>query len=221
MSSGLVLAAVQETAQQKLPRGFTIDWAGISRDQVNAGNEGLWVFLICLVFVYLVLSAQYESFTLPLVVVLSLPPGVFGAFALLKLSGLENNVYTHIALIMLIGLLGKNAILIVEYAELRRAEGLSATAAAIESTRQRLRPILMTSLAFVAGLLPLALATGAGAVGNRTIGTAAVGGMVLGTVFGVLLVPGLYVLVRGRRAGPAAAHVEPAEPPAPEVEHAG
>ncbi len=196
ISSGKAIKVVQEVAAQKLPRGFAIDWSGIARDQIKAGNEGLYVFLICLVFVFLVLSAQYESFLLPLVVVLSLPPGVFGALAFLKLAGLENNIYTHVALIMLIGLLGKNAILVVEFAELRRRDGLTPFEAVVEATRLRLRPILMTSFAFVAGLLPLVIASGAGAVGNRTIGTAAVGGMVLGTVFGLLLVPGLYVLVR-------------------------
>ena len=195
VSSGTVLAAIQETARQKLPRGYTIDWAGISRDEVNAGNEGLFVFWICLVFVYLVLAAQYESFVLPLVVVLSLPPGVFGAFLGLKLTGLDNNIYAHLALIMLIGLLGKNAILIVEFAELKRREGHGAFAAAVEAARLRLRPILMTSLAFFVGLLPLALASGAGAVGNRTVGTAAAAGMLLGTLWGVVLVPGLYVLL--------------------------
>ncbi|MDP3506028.1 MAG: efflux RND transporter permease subunit [Myxococcales bacterium] len=215
VSSGAVLRAIQETARQKLPRGFAIDWAGISRDEVNAGNEGFFVFLICLAFVYLVLAAKYESFVLPLVVVLSLPPGVLGAFALLKATGLENNVYTHIALIMLIGLVGKNAILIVEFAEHRRKEGLGVVEAVFEAGRQRLRPIMMTSIAFIAGLLPLAIATGAGAVGNRTIGTAAIGGMTLGTICGLLLVPGLYVGFRQRRAAvvpPEAPEAAPLEP---------
>jgi len=196
VSSGSVLAAIQETALQKLPRGFTIDWAGISRDEVNAGNEGFVIFLVCLVFVYLVLSAKYESFVLPLVVVLSLPPGIFGALALLKLAGLENNIYTQITLVMLIGLLGKNAILVVEFAELRRREVGDPIAAVRDACRQRLRPILMTSIAFIAGLVPLALASGAGAVGNRTIGTAAIGGMVVGTTFGLLMIPGLYNALR-------------------------
>ena len=218
-STGTVLAAVQETARRSLPRGYAIDWAGISRDEVNAGNEGFYVFLVCLVFVYLVLSSKYESFVLPLVVVLSLPPGLFGAFAFLKLTGLENNIYTHVALIMLIGLLGKNAILIVEFAEQRRAEGLAVLAAVLEGARQRLRPILMTSLAFIAGLLPLATATGAGAIGNRTIGTAAVGGMLMGTLWGLLLVPGLYFVLRSGLAAPAAA-VTAAELVAPVVDGA-
>lgn len=194
VSSGEVLKAIQDVARDKLPRGYGIDWAGISRDEVNAGNDGLIVFWLCLIFVYLVLSAQYESFLLPLAVVGSLPPGVFGAFWGLKLAGLENNIYAHIALIMLIGLLGKNAILIVEFAEQRRKEGLTTLQAAATAAKQRLRPIVMTSLAFFVGLLPLALATGAGAVGNRTIGTAAAGGMAMGTFWGVLVVPGLYVL---------------------------
>jgi HAE1 family hydrophobic/amphiphilic exporter-1 len=207
VSSSEVLAAVQRTAHEKLPRGYSIDWAGISRDEVHAGNEGAYVFLIAFVFVFLVLTAQYESFVLPLAVLLSLPPGVFGAFVCLKLGGLENNIYTHLALVMLIGLLGKNGILIVEYAELKRAEGASPLAAVIEAARLRLRPIVMTSLAFVVGLLPLVFASGAAAVGNRTIGTAAAGGMVVGTLWGVVLVPGLYVMFSGLRpaAKPASA----------------
>jgi HAE1 family hydrophobic/amphiphilic exporter-1 len=194
VSSGSVLAAVQQTARDKLPRGYSIDWAGISRDEVNAGNEGIFVFWICLIFVYLVLSAQYESFILPMVVVLSLPPGVFGAFLGLELTGLDNNIYAHLALIMLIGLLGKNAILIVEFAEQKRRQGRPSLQAAVEAARLRLRPILMTSLAFFVGLLPLVVATGAGATGNRTVGTAAAAGMLMGTIWGVVLVPGLYVI---------------------------
>ncbi len=211
VSSGAVLAAVQETARDKLPRGYTIDWAGISRDEVNAGNEGLVVVAICLVFVYLVLAGQYESFLLPFVVVLSLPPGLFGAFLALKLTGLENNIYTHLALLMLVGLLGKNAILVVEYAEHMRRAGRSVFEIAALAARLRLRPIVMTSMAFIAGLVPLALATGAGAVANRTIGTAAAAGMLLGTVFGAILVPGLYVsvVILASRLG-AEAHEEEA-----------
>jgi hydrophobic/amphiphilic exporter-1 (mainly G- bacteria), HAE1 family len=216
VSSGTVLKAIEETAREKLPRGFGIDWAGISRDEVTAGNEGIFVFLICLVFVYLVLSAQYESFLLPLAVILSLPPGVFGAFLGLKLAGLDNNIYAHLALIMLIGLLGKNAILIVEFAELKRREGLTPLQAALAAGRLRLRPILMTSLAFFVGLLPLVLATGAGAVGNRTVGTAAAGGMLMGTVFGVVLVPGLYVIFAELAARLGRKKDEPGDPTHPE-----
>ncbi len=222
VSSGDVLKAVQETARQKLPRGYGIDWAGISRDEVNAGNQGLIVGLIALVFVYLVLAAQYESFLLPASVVLSLPPGIFGAFGLLKLTGLENNIYTHIALVVLIGLLGKNAILIVEFAELKCREGLRPFEAVLEAARQRLRPILMTSLAFIVGLVPLSVASGAGAVANRTIGTATVGGMVLGTLWGVVLVPGLYVTCKAlaaRFARPGA--IEEPGPPGVPAEETG
>jgi HAE1 family hydrophobic/amphiphilic exporter-1 len=194
VSSGTVLKAVQETAKEKLPRGFDIDWAGISRDEVGAGNEAIYIFLICLAFVYLVLAAQYESFLLPLPVILSLPTGIFGAFLLLSILGLENNIYAQVAMIMLIGLLGKNAILIVEFATQKHRDGKTPVQAAIEGARVRLRPILMTSFAFIAGLLPLVIATGAGAVGNRTIGTAALGGMLFGTLFGVIIIPGLYVV---------------------------
>lgn len=193
ISSGTVLKAVQETAREKLPKGFDIDWAGISRDEANAGNESIYIFLICLLFIYLVLSGQYESFLLPLPVLLSLPTGIFGAFFLLSILGLENNIYAQIAMLMLIGLLGKNAILIVEFAAQKHSQGMTALEAAIDGAKLRLRPILMTSFAFIAGLLPLVIASGAGAVGNRTIGTAALGGMLFGTIFGVIIVPGLYV----------------------------
>jgi HAE1 family hydrophobic/amphiphilic exporter-1 len=193
-SSGDAVAAIQQVAKEKLPRGYDIDWAGITRDQVSAGNEAIFIFLICLAFVYLLLAAQYESFLLPMPVILSLPTGVFGAFFLLMLLGLENNIYAQIAMIMLIGLLGKNAILIVEFATLKHREGLTPFQAAIEGAKVRLRPILMTSFAFIAGLIPLMFASGAGAVGNRTIGTAAAGGMLFGTIFGVIVIPGLYVI---------------------------
>jgi len=193
VSSGTVLKTVQETAREKLPRGYDIDWAGISRDEANSGNEGIIIFMICLLFIYLVLAGQYESFLLPLPVILSLPTGIFGAFFLLSVLGLENNIYAQIAMLMLIGILGKNAILIVEFAAQKHSQGMSVTEAALEGSKLRLRPILMTSFAFIAGLLPLMIATGAGAIGNRTIGTAAAGGMLFGTVFGVIIIPGLYV----------------------------
>lgn len=193
-SSGDAINAIQEVARETLPRGFGIDWAGISRDEVLAGNEAIYIFIICLLFVYFLLSAQYESFLLPLPVILSLPTGIFGAFFLLMLLGLENNIYAQVAMLMLIGLLGKNAILIVEFAAQKHSQGLTALQAAIEGAKIRLRPILMTSFAFIAGLIPLMFASGAGAVGNRTIGTAAAGGMLFGTVFGVIIIPGLYFI---------------------------
>lgn len=192
-SSGDAIAAIKETAEDVLPKGFAYDWAGSSRDQANAGNESILIFLVCLFFVYLLLAAQYESFLLPIPVILSLPMGIFGAFLFLYLMGLENNIYAQISMIMLIGLLGKNAILIIEFAVLKQKEGKSTFRAALEGAKLRLRPILMTSFAFVAGLIPLVLSSGAGAIGNKTIGSAAAGGMLLGTIFGVLLIPGLYV----------------------------
>lgn len=193
-SSGSAIAAIREVAKEKLPKGYDIDWAGITRDEILSGNEAIYIFIICLVFVYLLLSAQYESFLLPMPVILSLPTGIFGAFLLLMAMGLENNVYAQVAMIMLIGLLGKNAILIVEFASLKHREGRTPVQAAIEGATVRLRPILMTSFAFIAGLIPLMLASGAGAVGNRTIGAAAAGGMLFGTLFGVIIIPGLYVV---------------------------
>jgi HAE1 family hydrophobic/amphiphilic exporter-1 len=193
-SSGNAIKAIQEVAKTKLPKGYDIDWAGITRDEVQAGNEAIYIFLICLIFVYLVLAAQYESFLLPMPVILSLPTGIFGAFLLLLLMGLENNIYAQVAMIMLIGLLGKNAILIVEFASMKHREGLTPLQAAIEAATMRLRPILMTSFAFIAGLIPLMFASGAGAVGNKTIGSAAAGGMLFGTIFGVIIIPGLYVI---------------------------
>ena len=192
-SSGQAIAAINEVAKNTLPRGFGIDWAGISKDEVSRGNEAAIIFIICLTFVYMILAAQYESFILPLPVIISLPAGIFGAFFFLKLLGLENNIYAQVAMIMLIGLLGKNAVLIIEFAVQKHNKGLSIVKSAIEGAGVRFRPILMTSFAFIAGLIPLVIASGPGAVGNRTIGTAAAGGMLFGTIFGLFIVPGLYV----------------------------
>jgi len=193
-SSGEAIKVINEVAQKTLPRGFGIDWAGISKDEVAQGNQAIYIFLICLGFVYLILSAQYESFILPLSVILSLPAGIFGAFLLLKLLGLENNIYAQVAMVMLIGLLGKNAVLIVEFAVQKHRAGATVLQAAMEGSKVRFRPILMTSFAFIAGLIPLVFASGPGKIGNRTIGTAAAGGMLFGTVFGVLVIPGLYYI---------------------------
>jgi len=191
-SSGEAIKAVQEVAAKTLPRGYDIDWGGLSKDESSRGNEAIYIFLIVLAFVYMVLAAQYESFLLPLAVILSLPAGIFGAFLLIKLTGLANNIYAQVGLVMLVGLLGKNAVLIVEFAVQEHEHGMSVRDAAIAGAKARFRPILMTSFAFIAGLIPLVIATGAGAIGNRTIGTAALGGMLFGTVFGVIIVPGLY-----------------------------
>ncbi|SFE98702.1 hydrophobic/amphiphilic exporter-1, HAE1 family [Chitinophaga sp. CF118] len=193
-SSGAAIKVIEEVAKKTLPRGYGIDWAGISKDEVGQGNQAIYIFLICLGFVYLILSAQYESFVLPLAVILSLPAGIFGAFLLLKLLGLENNIYAQVAMVMLIGLLGKNAVLIVEFAVQKHRGGASVLSAAMEGSKVRFRPILMTSFAFIAGLIPLVFASGPGKIGNRTIGTAAAGGMLFGTIFGVLVIPGLYYI---------------------------
>jgi HAE1 family hydrophobic/amphiphilic exporter-1 len=193
-SSGQAIAAIKEVAATKLPKGYGYDWAGSSRDQANAGNQAIYIFIICLLFVYLLLAAQYESFLLPFPVILSLPVGVFGALFMLMLMGLENNIYAQIAMIMLIGILGKNAILIIEFAAMKHREGMKPLQAAVEAAALRLRPILMTSFAFIAGLIPLMLASGAGEIGNKTIGSAAAGGMLFGTILGVIIIPGLYVV---------------------------
>ncbi|WP_205503168.1 efflux RND transporter permease subunit [Rufibacter psychrotolerans] len=186
--------AIQEVAAKTLPKGYDIAWEGLSYDESIRGNESIYVFAIVVAFVYFVLAAQYESFIIPLAVVFSLPVGVFGSFMVLQMMGLENNIYAQIGLIMLVGLLGKNAVLIVEFAVLKRQQGYSILEAAIEGAKVRFRPILMTSFAFIAGLIPLVIATGAGAIGNRTIGASAMGGMLFGTIFGVIIVPGLYYI---------------------------
>jgi len=193
-SSGQALKAIQEVAAETLPRGYGLGWEGISYDEAKKGNEAVYIFLVVVAFVYLVLVGQYESFILPLSVILSLPIGIFGSFFFLQAMGLANDVYAQIGLVMLVGLLGKNAILIVEFAIQRRREGVSLQEAAVEGGKLRFRPIQMTSFAFIAGLLPLVFATGAGAIGNRTIGTTGAGGMLLGTLIGVLVIPGLYYL---------------------------
>jgi HAE1 family hydrophobic/amphiphilic exporter-1 len=195
-SSGDAIRVVQEISKS-LPRGFAIEFSGITREEILSGNQAIFIFIICLVFVYLLLAAQYESFILPLPVLLALPTGIFGAFFALTVLGLENNIYAQVSLVMLIGLLGKNAILIVEFAIAKQREGVSIKDAMIEGAVSRLRPILMTSFAFNAGLIPLVIASGPGELGNRSIGTAAAGGMLIGTIFGVIIIPGLYFLFAG------------------------
>ena len=197
------IEAIREVSKETLPKGYDIAWEGLSYDESISGNESIYIFIIVLAFVYLVLAAQYESFLLPLAVIFSLPVGVFGSFLLLKLMGLDNDIYAQIGIIMLVGLLGKNAVLIVEFAVQKHRHGATIFEAAIEGARVRFRPILMTSFAFIVGLLPLVVATGAGAIGNRTIGGSALGGMLLGTVLGVIIIPGLYYffanLAEGRK----------------------
>ena len=191
-SSGDAIEAIKEVAKTTLPRGYDIAWEGISYDESKRGNEALYIFIIVIFFVYLILSAQYESFILPFAVLLSIFPGIFGSFFLLKAMNLSNDVYAQVGLIMLVGLLGKNAVLIVEFAVQKKNQGATVLDSAIAGAKARFRPILMTSFAFIAGLIPLVLAKGPGAVGNHTIGASALGGMLFGTIFGVIVIPGLY-----------------------------
>lgn len=196
-SSGDAIAAIREVAAQHLPKTYVYEFSGMTREEIASSNQAAGVFLLSLIFVYFLLSAQYESYILPLSVLFSLPVGIAGAIGFVKFTGLENNIYFQIALIMLIGLLSKNAILIVEYAIQRRRHGMSLIESAVDGARARLRPILMTSFAFIFGLLPLALSTGVGAVGNQSIGMGAVGGMLVGTILGVFVIPVLFVIFQG------------------------
>ncbi|MDN5286155.1 MAG: Hydrophobic/amphiphilic exporter, family [Mucilaginibacter sp.] len=193
-SSGDALKAVQETAAKTLPAGYTFDYSGLSREEVGAGSQTIFIYILCVVFVFFLLSALYESYIIPLAVLFSLPVGLSGVYLFAKIMGIDNNIYMQISVVMLIGLLAKNAILIVQYAVARRAKGMPIIEAALEAATARLRPILMTSLAFIFGLMPLMFSTGVGAAGNRSIGTGAVGGMLIGTVFGVFVIPILYII---------------------------
>lgn len=193
-SSGDAIKAVEEVASQKLPIGYGYEFSGMTREEISAGGQTLYIFLLCLVFVYFLLAAQYESYMLPFAVLISLPIGLAGAYIFAYLFNVSNNIYLQITLIMLIGLLAKNAILIVEFSVEARKKGLSITEAAVQGAVARLRPILMTSFAFIFGLLPLMLAQGAGAVGNKSIGTGAIGGMLIGTLLGVFVIPVLFIV---------------------------
>lgn len=196
-STGDAIKAIEEVAEQTLPIGYGYEYSGMTREEISAGGQTIYIFMLCLVFVYFLLAAQYESYMLPFAVLLSLPIGLAGAFIFAWLFDVSNNIYIQITLIMLIGLLAKNAILIVEFAADARRKGATIPQAAIQGAVARLRPILMTSFAFILGLLPLMLAQGAGAVGNNAIGTGAIGGMLIGTVFGVFVIPALFVVFQG------------------------
>lgn len=196
-SSGDAIKAIEETAAQKLDRGYSYEFSGLTREELSSGSQTVLIFSLCLLFIYFLLSAQYKSYILPFSVLLSLPIGLAGAFAFAQLFGIDNNIFLQISLIMLIGLLAKNAILIVEFALLHRLSGRTLVQSAIYGAKSRLRPILMTSFAFIFGLIPLMLATGAGALSNKSIGTAAVGGMLIGTVFGVFVIPILFIVFQG------------------------
>lgn len=193
-STGDAITAVQRVAQEKFPAGYGYEFSGLTREEIASGRSSMLIFVLCVIFVYFLLAAQYESFILPLSILFSLPVGIAGAFIFAKLMGIENNIYLQISLIMLIGLLAKNAILIVEFALQRRQGGMPVMQAAIEGAVARLRPILMTSIAFIVGLLPLIVAGGVGANGNRSIGVGAVGGMLIGTFIGILIIPAMYVI---------------------------
>lgn len=193
-SSGDAINAIEEVAKETLPAGYGYEFSGLTREELSSGSQTTYIFVLCLVFVYFLLSAQYESYLLPFSVLLSLPLGLSGAFIFANIFDIENNIYLQITLIMLIGLLAKNGILIVEFALAKRREGYGLVQAAVEGAVARLRPILMTSFAFILGLLPLMLSSGAGAVGNKSIGTGAVGGMLIGTLLGVFVTPALFVI---------------------------
>ncbi|MEX0685728.1 MAG: efflux RND transporter permease subunit [Balneolales bacterium] len=193
-SSGDAITAVQEVSAKALPGNYTIDFSGLTREEISAGAQTTFIIMLSILFIFFILAAQYESFLLPFSVILSLPIGVMGAFATTKFAGLEVNIYFQIALIMLLGLLAKNAILIVEFAIQRRKAGFSIEKAAFDAAKVRLRPVLMTSFAFIIGLLPLVFASGIGAAGNRSIGTGAVGGLLVGTVIGIFVIPILFIL---------------------------
>lgn len=193
-STGQVMALIENLTKEKLPRGFSYEWTGMSRQERESGSQTTLIFVLSVLFIYFLLAAQYESYILPFAVLLTIPAGMFGIFATIKAVGINNNIYVQVALIMLIGLLAKNAILIIEFAVQRRKQGLTIVDAAIEASRLRLRPIIMTSLAFIAGLIPLMSTVGPSAIGNKSISISAAGGMFFGVVIGIFIIPVLYVI---------------------------
>jgi HAE1 family hydrophobic/amphiphilic exporter-1 len=193
-SSGDAIKAIKEVSEQYLPRGYSYEWSGMTREEENTGNQIALIFILSLLFVYFLLSAQYESYILPLAVILTVPAGILGVFVFINMLGIENNIYVQVGIIMLVGLLAKNAILIVEYAVQRRQQGMTLIASALEAAKLRLRPILMTSLAFIVGLIPLTQAQGASALGDKSIGAGAIGGMLFGVIIGVFVIPVLYII---------------------------
>ncbi|ROI00697.1 efflux RND transporter permease subunit [Chryseobacterium daecheongense] len=193
-STGDAIKAVEEVAKQSLPRGYGYEWTGITREEIKTGGQTAFIFLLSILFVYFLLAAQYESYILPFAIILTVPTGIFGVFAFTGLAGIDNNIYVQVGLIMLVGLLAKNAILIVEFAVQRRKAGKSLIESALQASRLRLRPILMTSFAFIIGMLPLVWTQGASAKGNHSIGWSTVGGMLTGVVFGIFIIPVLYVI---------------------------
>lgn len=207
-SSGAAIKAVEEVASKQLPEGYSYEFSGQTREEIASGGQSTLVFILCLVFVYFLLAAQYESYILPLAVILSLPAGIFGVFVAIGLTGISNSIYVQVALIMLVGLLAKNAILIVEFAVQRRKAGQSLVSAAIEAAKLRLRPIIMTSVAFVAGLFPMSIATGPSAQGNHSISIGAAGGMVSGVLLGLFIIPVLFIIFQHLQEKVSGAPVE-------------
>ena len=193
-SSGQAIQAVRDVAAKVLPAGYGYEFGGMSREEAASGNSVAVIFVICVVFIFLILCALYESLFIPVVIILSVPFGLAGSFLFARLFGLENNIYLQIGLLMLIGLLAKTAILLTEYASQKRAEGMSITMAAMSAAKVRLRPILMTSLTMIFGMLPLMYASGVGANGNISIGVGTVGGMLIGTLALIVVVPALFIV---------------------------
>jgi HAE1 family hydrophobic/amphiphilic exporter-1 len=196
ISSGQALQAMEKLAKQNMIQGMTYSWTGLSLEEIESAGKAIVIFGLGLLVVYLTLSAQYESFALPFIILLAVPMAVLGALLALMLRGMANDVYCQIGLVLLIGLSAKNAILIVEFAEQLRGHGRSIVDAAIEAGELRLRPILMTSFAFILGIAPLTFATGAGALGRRSVGTTIVGGMLFSTVLNLFFIPVLYVIFK-------------------------
>jgi len=195
-SSGQAIGAMEELSKKELPQGYTFAWTGLSLEEIQSGSQTALLFALGLLVVYLTLSAQYESFVLPFIILLAVPMALLGALSLVSMRGLQNDVYCQIGMVMLIGLSSKNAILIVEFAEQLRLQGHTLVESAIEAARLRMRPILMTSIAFICGVLPLVFATGAGSLSRRSVGTTVFGGMVLSTFLNLFLIPVLYIVVR-------------------------
>jgi HAE1 family hydrophobic/amphiphilic exporter-1 len=218
-SSGDAIASMQELAKKNLPNGMTYEWSGLSLEEIESGGKAAILFGLGLLVVYLTLAAQYESYVLPFIVLLAVPVALLGAIGAVALRGLQNDVYCQVGLVMLIGLASKNAILIVEFAEQLRANGMSTVEAAVEAARIRLRPILMTSLAFILGVVPLVLATGAGRAGRISVGTTVFGGMIAATTLNLLFIPVLYVMVRTVVKGGRPTHLAPADTPAAVAHH--
>ncbi|MBC7847843.1 MAG: efflux RND transporter permease subunit [Flavobacterium sp.] len=193
-SSGDAIKAIEEVAAQQLPTGYGYEFSGQTREEISSAGQSATIFFLCLIFIYFLLAAQYESYILPLAVILSIPTGIFGVFVAIGLTGIENNIYVQVALVMLIGLLAKNAILIVEFAVQKRKSGQALVKASIDAAKLRLRPIIMTSLAFVVGLIPMTIATGPSAMGNHSISIGAAGGMISGVILGLLIIPVLFIV---------------------------